>query len=273
MTRLARARVADTAEYGIIDGETFLTLPGHRLGDPVDATAAAVPLTDVELLSPTDPRTTLLMWRAFYKPGDARTVDHDPYLAVKATGAGPTGHGSPIVVPPRLGAPLAAEAELAVVIGRTAKDVAIEDAWDALAGLTVMNDVTAPTLIHKSGTWPDELPRLVSGAVMAKCFDTFMPFGPWIEDGLTPADVADGLTIRTLVNGEERLRGTTADFKFTVAEVVSHASHILTLHAGDVITLGTPGIVLVDVGDVVQCEVEGVGTLENVVVAGPSPTD
>lgn len=268
MTRWARAVVPGggvsygTVEHGefvAVDGSPFIESP-H--GVPYD-------LTEVELLSPSEPRTILLMWRAFKKPGDP-PVDHPPYLAAKAFGTPPGGPDSPIVVPELVGGPLAAEAELAVVIGRTASGLSSEQAWDAIAGFTVMNDVTSPALIHPTGTWPDELPRLVSGAVLAKSFDTFAPFGPWIETGISDDALRDGLAITTTVNGVEQMRGTTRDFKFPVAEVVSRASRVLTLHPGDVITLGTPGIVLVDDEDVVECSVEGVGTLRNRVTTGPN---
>ncbi|MEU9888891.1 fumarylacetoacetate hydrolase family protein [Sphaerisporangium sp. NPDC051011] len=270
MTRLARAKMFDgTVRFGLVEDEAFLPLDRHVFGEEPGRTGQAVPLSDVRLLSPTEPRNILVMWRAFYKEGDRRTVDHSPYLAVKAAGDPPGGDGSQILIPELVGGPLAAEAELAVVIGRRAKNLTPEQAWGTIAGFTVMNDVTAPSLLHPTGQWPEELPRLVSGAVVAKCFDTFSPFGPWIETSLTDDEIKAGVTIRTLVNGEEKMRGTTADFKFTVGEVVSHASRILTLTPGDVITLGTPGVVLVDDGDVVECEVEGIGSLRNTIVAQP----
>jgi len=267
VSRLARARLRDgSTSYGRVDEDWFqLSTVNAFAGRPAPV-AEAVRLGDVQLLSPSEPRNVLLAWRAFHKDGEARTVNHSPYLAVKAAGQLPGGPNSEIVIPPLVGGPLAAEAELAVVIGRSTKQVDPDEAWASIAGFTVMNDVTAPALLHKSGSWPEELPRLVSGAVLAKCFDTFSPFGPWIETEVTDQDVRDGLRIRTLVNGEERMRGTTADFKFPVGEVVSHASQVLTLRPGDVITLGTPGVVLVSDGDVVECEVEGVGRLRNRVV-------
>jgi 2-keto-4-pentenoate hydratase/2-oxohepta-3-ene-1,7-dioic acid hydratase in catechol pathway len=268
VTRLARARLqGGYTSYGVVDGESFLPSAGNAFGSEPVPGGEPVPLGEAQLLSPSEPRTVLLAWRAFHKDGEPRSVDHPPHLAVKAAGQLPGGPESEIVIPPLVGGPLAAEAELAVVIGRQTKQVDPDEAWASIAGFTVMNDVTAPSLLHKSGTWPEELPRLVSGAVLAKCFDTFSPFGPWIETEVTDRDVRDGLRIRTLVNGEERMRGTTADFKFPVGEVVSHASQVLTLLPGDVITLGTPGVVLVSDGDVVECEVEGVGRLRNRVVA------
>lgn len=266
MTRLARAVLpGGSTSFGAVEDDSFLTLPGHQLGGPPGATGRVVPMSEVTLLSPSEPRTILLMWRAFIKPGDP-PVDHTPYLAVKAAGDAPGGHGSDVVIPELVGGPLAAEAELAVVIGRRTSSVSPAEAWSSILGFTVMNDVTAPSLLHPSGEWPAELPRLVSGAVLAKCFDTFSPFGPWIETEIGDDAIRDGLAITTTVNGEERLRGTTRDFKFPVGEIVSHASRVLTLLPGDVITLGTPGIVLVDEGDVVECAVEGVGTLKNTIV-------
>ncbi|WP_432825545.1 fumarylacetoacetate hydrolase family protein [Dactylosporangium sp. CA-092794] len=269
MTRLARARVGGRAvHHGWLEGATFRPLLGDAFGGQPHPGADPVPLDEVELLSPTVPRTVLVMWRAFRQsPEDV--VDHPPHLAVKATGAGPGADQSPVVVPGLLRGRLAAEAELAVVIGRTARSVSPRDAWDSIAGFTVVNDVTAPELLHPSGEWPAELPKLVSGASLAKSFDTFCPIGPWIETAVTEEMIRDGLDIITRVNGQERQRGSTSRFKFPVADVVSYASHVLTLTAGDVISLGTVGPVLVDEGDTVECEVEGVGVLHNTFVGGP----
>ncbi|WGY00378.1 fumarylacetoacetate hydrolase family protein [Nocardioides sp. QY071] len=270
MTRWGRAALPDgSIAAGLVEDEAFVSVHGDPFAE--HRRAKTYTLDEVTLLSPSEPRTILLMWRAFVKPGDP-PVDYPPYLAAKAFGVPPGGPDSPIVVPELVGGPLAAEAELAVVIGRRATGLAPEQAWDAIAGFTVMNDVTSPALIHPAGTWPDELPRLVSGAVLAKSFDGFAPFGPWIETGIDDTAIRDGLAITTRVNGVEQMRGTTRDFKFPVAEVVSHASRVLTLHPGDVITLGTPGIVLVDDGDVVECEVEGVGTLRNAVTTATHQT-
>jgi 2-keto-4-pentenoate hydratase/2-oxohepta-3-ene-1,7-dioic acid hydratase in catechol pathway len=209
-----------------------------------------------------------VMWRAFRSTPDA-VVDHPPHLALKGVGSGPTGDGADVRYPAIVHGRVAAEAELAVVIGSDCHEVSVQDAWQNIGGFTVMNDVTATEFLYPSGEWPAELPRLVSGASMSKSFDSFCSFGPWIDTSVTDEMIRDGLSIVTRVNGVERGRGSTRDYKLSVAEVVSYASHLMTLRAGDVISLGTPGYTLVDQGDAVECEVEGVGVLHNTFVAGP----
>jgi len=145
------------------------------------------------------------------------------------------------------------EAELAVVIGRRARRVSRQDALAHVAGLTAFNDVSARNLQKQDGQW-----------TRAKGFDTFAPLGPWITVGLSPGR----LDVVCRVNGETRQRGNTADLSFPVDLLVSFISHVMTLEPGDVIATGTPaGIAPIEIGDVVEVEVEGVGVLRNPVAA------
>ena len=151
------------------------------------------------------------------------------------------------------------EAELAVVIGRTMRRVPAEAALDYVFGYTCVNDVTARDLQNGDGQW-----------TRAKGLDTFCPLGPWI---VTRESIPDPqvLTVRCQVNGDMRQNGTTADMIFNVRQILAHASRAFTLHPGDVILTGTPDGVgdartpkaLLNDGDVVTIEVEGIGRLEN----------
>jgi 2-keto-4-pentenoate hydratase/2-oxohepta-3-ene-1,7-dioic acid hydratase in catechol pathway len=146
------------------------------------------------------------------------------------------------------------EAELAVVMGHRARRIRRENAMAHVAGFTAFNDVSARNLQKQDGQW-----------TRAKGFDTFAPLGPWITVGLP----ADRLDVVCRVNGETRQHGNTADLSFPVDLLVSFISHVMTLEPGDVIATGTPaGIAPIQIGDVVEVEVEGVGVLRNPVAAG-----
>lgn len=151
------------------------------------------------------------------------------------------------------------EVELAVVIGRRTRDIAEADALDAVFGYTLCNDVSARDAQFADGQW-----------VRGKSFDTFCPLGPWIVTTDAIADPQD-LGIRCRVNGEVLQDSTTKEMIFGVAALVSYLSRFVTLEPGDVIATGTPfGVgfartppVFLGDGDVVEVEVDGIGTLSN----------
>ena len=154
------------------------------------------------------------------------------------------------------------EAELAVVIGRTARDVSEADALSYVAGYTCMNDVSARRIQREDGQWS-----------RAKSFDSFGPIGPVVVSADTIED-PQRLQIISRVNGVVMQSANTADMIFSVAELVSHASIGTTLEIGDIISTGTPSgvgafrdvpIFLRD-GDVVEIEIEHIGVLSNPVV-------
>lgn len=175
----------------------------------------------------------------------------EPLLFLKATSA-QIGHGDAIRRPADY-ARVDYEGELGVVIGTRAKGVSAADALDHVMGYTCINDVTVRDLQKSDGQW-----------ARAKSFDTFCPIGPRIVSGLDPSNLA----ILTRVNGEVRQQSTTADLIFSVRELIEFVSRYMTLEPGDVISTGTPsGVGNLEVGDVVQVEIEGIGILENRVVA------
>ncbi len=145
------------------------------------------------------------------------------------------------------------EAELAVVMGKVTRNVAIEDAGPHILGYTAANDVTARDLQRSDGQW-----------TRAKGFDTFCPLGPVIDTELDPQE---GLSLICRVNGEVTQSGSTADMVFGVGEIVAYVSSIMTLLPGDVILTGTPsGVGPIVAGDTVEVELEGIGHLVNPVV-------
>jgi 2-keto-4-pentenoate hydratase/2-oxohepta-3-ene-1,7-dioic acid hydratase in catechol pathway len=171
------------------------------------------------------------------------------------------GPGEPIVIP-SIAERVDYEAELGVVIGAHARGVSVENALEAVAGYICANDVTARDLQHGDGQW-----------TRGKSLDTFCPVGP----ALVPAaEIADpqALGIRAILNGEVMQDSTTANMVFGVAEIIAFVSQAITLDPGDLILTGTPagvGVfrdppVLLQPGDEVTVEIDGVGTLTNPVV-------
>jgi len=143
------------------------------------------------------------------------------------------------------------EAELAVVIGKTAKDVEKQDAFSYIFGYCCANDVTARDLQPKQGQW-----------TVAKGFDTFGPIGPFIETEIDPSN----LHLESRVNGVVKQSSNTSNLIFDVPYLVWYLSHVMTLLPGDIISTGTPsGISKLDHGDTVEVRVEGLGTLRNTV--------
>jgi 2-keto-4-pentenoate hydratase/2-oxohepta-3-ene-1,7-dioic acid hydratase in catechol pathway len=184
-------------------------------------------------------------------------IPSEPVVFVKSTGS-VVGHGADILIPPHVAQP-DYEGELAVVIGRPARDVPAARALEHVFGYAVMNDVTARDRQRDEPQW-----------VRAKGGDTFAPFGPWVT---TADEVPDpqALAIRTTVNGELRQDGTTSDMVFSVADLVAWCSASFTLEPGDVISTGTPAGVglargsFLAPGDRVVVEIDGLGSLDNTV--------
>jgi 2-keto-4-pentenoate hydratase/2-oxohepta-3-ene-1,7-dioic acid hydratase in catechol pathway len=166
--------------------------------------------------------------------------------------------GAAIVIPPGV-EDVDYEAELAVIIGSRVKGASVENALEAVAGYTCLNDVSSRQVQFSDGQW-----------TRSKSFDTFCPMGPRV----VPRDeIADpqALRIACRVNGETRQDSTTANMIFGVAEIISFATQAITLEPGDVIATGTPaGVAMgqpepryLQPGDTVEVEIEGIGVLTN----------
>ena len=172
------------------------------------------------------------------------------------------GPDDPIVLPPET-AHVDAEAELVVVIGERARRIGVDAALSVIAGYTCANDVSARDLQRRDGQW-----------LRSKSFDSFCPLLPVVVPVETLGDGA-GLRIVQRLNGEALQDSSTSELIFGVPELVAHASNVFTLEPGDVILTGTPagvGVhrdppVAMKPGDVVEVEVENIGTLRNPVVA------
>jgi len=184
-------------------------------------------------------------------------VPDEPILFAKIPSA-LIAHEQKIVLPRGVGR-VDYEGEIALVIGKEAKNVPREQALDYVAGYTLFNDVTARELQHQHKA--KGLPWF-----LAKNFDTFGPLGPY----LVPASEIshpDNLTLQTRVNGEVRQNGNTGDFLFPIPDLIATISKRITLTPGDIIATGTPeGVGPLQPGDEVEVEVKELGLLRNRVV-------
>lgn len=177
-----------------------------------------------------------------------RTPPEDPMLFMKPSTA-VTAHREEIKYPSHMSSRVDYEGELGVVIGKISHMVENEQALEYVFGYTCINDVTARDLQAKDIQF-----------TRGKGFDTFAPIGPFIETEVDPAD----LPIKTFLNGEVKQDSNTKNLIFSVPELISFISKVMTLLPGDIIATGTPsGISPMSPGDVVEVEIEGIGRLVN----------
>lgn len=157
------------------------------------------------------------------------------------------------IIYPRQATRVDYEAELAIVIGETARRVPADRALDVVLGFTCLNDVTERHLQGIDGQW-----------TRAKSFDTFCPIGPRVIADIDP----DNLDIACYLNGELKQKSNTSNLIFPVREIIAFVTSVMTLHAGDIIATGTPsGVGPLKPGDEVVVKIQGIGALENKVAA------
>ena len=251
---LVRYQLHGAAHAGLVEGDCFRRLSAM----PWDGGVPAGPLDradEVVLLAPCVPTKIVCVGLNYIAhvlesltvlPG-TQTPPEDPLLFLKPPSASLAPLG--VVRYPAGVERLDPEGEMALVIGRRASRVSEGDALAHVAGVTAFDDMSARNWQKSDGQW-----------TRAKGSDTFAPFGPAIALGLDPRDLA--LELR--VGGEVRQRTRTSAMHFGPAYLVAWISRHLTLEPGDVIATGTPaGIAPVEPGDVVEIELEGVGTLRH----------
>lgn len=251
---IARFAQGDLVKYGIVEDNNIRSLkysPFSSLGSNFEADGSNYRLEEVKLLVPCMPSKLVAIGlnykthitesnyetpkspRIFLKPPSA-LIALDEQIVLRTDDR--TEH----------------EAELAIVIGRIAKDVTEREAKNYVLGYTCFNDVSE---------------RVMQAADVqlgrAKGFDTFAPMGPWIATGID----GDNLKIEALVNGEVKQSSNTSFLIFGVSFLVSFISRIMTLLPGDIIATGTPeGVNLLKHGDTVDIRIEEIGTLRNYVI-------
>ncbi len=252
--RLCRLEVGGAARWGVIQGELVGLLRGSPWSDSAPL-GGSVPLAEARLLPPCEPTKIVaigLNYRAHAAEMGKRLPD-EPLLFLKAPSALLAPGGD--VLLPADSTQVEHEGELALVIGRTARQVRAEEALQFVLGYTCLDDVTARDIQRREKVY-----------ARAKGYDTFCPVGPWLATDIpNPQD----LDLELRVNGVVRQRSSTADMIHSVAEVIAFVSRIMTLYPGDLITTGTPpGVGPLAPGDIVEVEISGLGTLTHG-VAGP----
>jgi len=238
--------------YGLVKGEEIKEIQGNVFGE-YRVTRKTYQLATVKPLAPCLPSKIVAIGLNYRDHAEEvkKALPEEPMIFMKP----PTAVIGPeeAIIYPRMSKRVDYEAELGVVIGRTAKNVPEERALDYVLGYTCFNDVTARDLQAKDGQF-----------ARSKGFDTFAPMGPWIATGVDPRAVA----VRSYLNGELRQNGNTKNLIFSVPFLVSFISRVMTLLPGDVIATGTPaGIGPMQPGDVIEIEVEGMGRLRNTVIS------
>lgn len=245
------ARGKRIPSYGLLEGEMVTELKRAPFGE-IEKTGKSYRLSLVKLLSPVEYGKALcigLNYRDHAKEFQL-PIPTSPVVFMK----GPNSKNDPDadVIYPSLCKRLDYEAELAVVIGKKCKDVQENEVNDYILGYCCANDVTARDLQPKQGQW-----------TISKCFDGFLPLGPYISDEVAP----ENLAISSRVNGYIKQESNTSNLIFSVPYLVSYLSHCMTLMPGDVISTGTPGgISGMQVGDQVEVIIEGLGVLRNKIV-------
>ncbi len=243
-----------TIYYGSLNLNRTVTVfnaaPWHG-GQPTDDILEA---DDCRLLAPCFPSKIIAVGRNYraHAAELGNVVPEEPLLFLKPPST-LTADSQPIYYPPQ-SQRVDYEGELALVIGEITKNCSPQQARTKIWGYTIANDVTARDLQKKDNQW-----------TRAKGFDSFCPLGPWIV-----RELSAGAKIQTFINNdpEPRQSALIHDLVFSPQAVVSYISHIMTLLPGDVVLTGTPeGVGPVEVGDKVRVEIEGIGSLENPIMA------
>jgi 2-keto-4-pentenoate hydratase/2-oxohepta-3-ene-1,7-dioic acid hydratase in catechol pathway len=253
-----RIQVDSKAVYGIVEGNQIIEVQGTPFGR-YRRTSRTHTLKSAKFMTPVTPPTVYasgvanyrdhVKWASSYfkRPaGPLPTTADIGYRAVSAL----LPHGQPIIIPKDASDDIHYENELVVVIGKTAKHLSRENALSCVLGYTIGNDMSERTWQATDKTfW------------RSKNTDTFKPMGPWIE---TDFDLSKATSI-TRINGKEVSRFVTGKFLFDIEYYISEITRYVTLHPGDVIWMGTDGATLPPLkhGDVVECEITGIGVLRN----------
>jgi 2-keto-4-pentenoate hydratase/2-oxohepta-3-ene-1,7-dioic acid hydratase in catechol pathway len=257
--KLIRFAVGGSVRHGVLENGEIRAIDGCIFGE-FAVTEQKYPLAQVKVLAPVQPTNLIAVGKSYRKhidemaarQGAAPDYPANPIIFFEAPGS-IVGSGETIILPPEKKYPhVDLEGELAIVIGKKAKQVRKEDALDYVLGYTIANDVSARGLPDVGGLW---------GIGLSKSLDTFNPLGPVIE---TEIENPNNLRLVTRVNGEIAQDSNTEDMIFTVEDYVSYCSSRLTLHPGDVIMTGTPaGVRPLKDGDRVEVAIESIGTLVN----------
>jgi 2-keto-4-pentenoate hydratase/2-oxohepta-3-ene-1,7-dioic acid hydratase in catechol pathway len=244
-------------KYGVRRGNTIQGykgspfIPVNRRTGTFYPDSTSYNIDEVKLLAPCVPSKIVCLGLNYRSHAEEFNlpVPENPILFLKPPTA-VIGPGDNIVLPNK--SRIDYECELAIVMGRKAKEISAERATEYVLGYTCFNDVTDRHAQKADRQW-----------TRAKGYDTFAPIGPHIETDIDPGN----LLVETYLNGVRKQSARTGDLIFGIPRIISFISVVMTLLPGDVIATGTPsGIGPVKAGDIVEIRVEGIGTLRNGVV-------
>jgi len=238
--------------FGVVENGSIRIHSGDMYAG-AQRTGASVSLAAVKVLTPTQPSKMVALWNNFHalaaKLGNP--VPPEPLYFLKGNNSF-LAHGETIRVPASYSGKVVYEGELGIVIGRRCSAVSEAQAPGCIFGYTCINDVTAAEILNKDPTFAQW--------ARAKSFDTFGVFGPVVATGLDPSK----LTVRTILNDQERQSYPVADMIFSPVRLVSLISQDMTLEPGDVIACGTSvGVGSMKPGSSVSIVIDGIGTLSN----------
>jgi len=242
----------EPAQFGWVNNDRIGKLVGSPFGE-FQRLEASLALESVVLLAPVLPGKIICVGRNYSEHIKEQNAElpTTPLLFLKPPSS-VIGPSQTILLPPQ-SQQVDHEAELVVVIGKRGRWIQPNEASSHIYGYTIGNDVTARDLQRRDGQW-----------TRSKGFDTFCPLGPWIDTEFDPTDAI----ITCHVNDVLRQMASTRDMLFNIAQIMAFSSSIMTLEVGDVIMTGTPaGISPLNLGDVVEAAIDGLGKLRNSVAA------
>jgi 2-keto-4-pentenoate hydratase/2-oxohepta-3-ene-1,7-dioic acid hydratase in catechol pathway len=236
--------------YGVLEEDHVRPLAYDIFAPRPKVSSDKIPFAEIRLLAPVTPSKIVCVGRNYREHAAelGNAMPSEPLLFLKAPSS-VIGTGEVIMLPPE-SAQVEHEGELGLVIGRTASRLDdSENPLEYILGYTCVNDVTARDLQRKDVQF-----------TRAKSFDTFCPTGPFI---ITEPDLEHFL-VTARVNGEMKQQASTSSMAFSIPYLIRYISRAMTLYPGDLIATGTPaGVSRLKVGDMVEIEIEGIGTLRN----------
>jgi 2-keto-4-pentenoate hydratase/2-oxohepta-3-ene-1,7-dioic acid hydratase in catechol pathway len=250
--KIVRFQHGKRINYGILDGDKIQVVKGDIYGD-FSVSNETVSAESVVLLAPCTPTKAICIGLNYHDHAREMklALPERPLIFMKPSSA--LAHPDGDIEYPVITGNLHYEAELAVVIKKTAKKVPAERAAEYILGYTCANDVTARDVQNSDGQW-----------TRGKSCDTFLPL-PCIETQVDPGNVA----VKLYLNGVVKQSSNTCNLIFPVPELMAFVTQSMTLYPGDVILTGTPaGVGPMQLGDVVMVELAGIGQLSNHIVQG-----
>ena len=253
MTHWIRFEHEGSAAFGTLEGDAITVYEGDMFAAPT-ATAKTLALGDVRVLTPTAPTKMVALWNNFHALAEklGMPAPDEPLYFFKGSNSF-LATGETIRRPASYDGKVVYEGELGIVISKQCKEVSEDEADACIFGYTCINDVTAFDLLNEDPAFPQW--------TRCKSFDTFGVFGPVVASGLDP----DKLTIRAVLNGDERQNYLSSDLIMQPYRIVSLISHDMTLEPGDVICCGTSAGAgtMKEPSNTIEITIDGIGTLSN----------